>query len=902
MNDEKRNMIYLAALLHDIGKFYQRADKAFNDKYNDLSKYSKTIANDICPVNDEGKFGYQHVVWTNEFFERYKNIFDKVPGLRINPYENKDIDNLVTFACNHHRPQTILQSIVKMADGWSAGIDRLDPTDLKEKEYVSKKIEWGKLKYKTVPLFSVFNKLNEGNGNSAFKLRTLKNEDVFPLEVNTKDDSINEKHYRDLWEKFTKELNDLPSDSIDGFLESLLFLLKKYTWAIPSNTMDMADVNLFEHLKTTAAFADSIYVYYQKNPDDFNWNASDDRLTLKEDKYPVILVGVDISGIQKFIYNIASSKAAKSLKGRSFYLQLLIDSMVQRIISHPDIKANLGHVVYSSGGKFYMILPNREEVRNALADLEKEFEEILWEEHKGKISVNLGYKGFAYRFKKEHDEWKSWIEIEGLTGERKLNDLWKSIADEINLSKNRQFKSLLVDKWGEFFDEESEALKAKKESVICAVTGEEMGKEDDIYDLKEMRKISFDKAQNNEDITPVSKPVYEQAVLGMVLKDADYLIIFKGSANDDKYLSNRAKAKIKILGINYYLFDQNELTKDEADFRGISSADTSRVYRINTTDFLAAKLKGQGVSYGFLFYGGNKQALMPDGKEKTFEQLTQVEPGNKDSETYLGVLRMDIDNLGNIFIKGFNEKDRSFASYTTLSFLLDWFFSGYLNTIRNNENFKDWVNILYSGGDDVFAIGRWDKVIEFARKIEQDFKKFTGRTDITLSGGMATVRNKFPIVKAADLAGEAEDSSKAFNRGEKNAFTFFGETISWKDDYEFVEQYKTEFYDRTKGKYGKEMSKAILHRLMLFAEIKKDNERKLNKYPEFKPDLSYKWNTAYYLKRFSQRHKEGGIEIHKEFLMDNLMPVLFTDSKTNGNYEKIALACRWAELKLKMDK
>ena len=890
--DEKRDMIYLAALLHDIGKFFQRADKSFADKNNALSAYSKNLANDICPVNDQGRFSYQHVVWTNEFFEKTKEVFNKVPGLRINPYENKDMDNLVTFACNHHRPQTLWQAIVTMADGWSAGIDRLSPSDLKKKDYASKKVDWGKLSYKTVPLFSVFNKLNGGKGNKAFKLKALNIDKVFPAEINKKEDGISEAEYKDLWKGFTSELKELPTDSIYGFTESLLFLLKKYTWCIPSNTMDMADVSLFEHLKTTAALADSIYCYYQKHPDDFNWNEADKRLTLKADKHPVLMLGVDISGIQKFIYHIASSKAAKSLKGRSFYLQLLIDAMIQRIVTHPDINATLGHVVYSSGGKCYMILPNTQEVLNALSDLKKEFERDLWNEHKGRISVNFGYKGFTYRFKKENDEWISWIEIEDTIGRRQLNELWKAVADEINLAKNRQFESLLLEKYDDFFDEKSDKLEVKEHQEICAVTGEE---------LDQSNRKELDKDADKNPVY-VSKSVFDQVKLGTVLKDADYLIVFKGQAKDDEYLSNWAKTRISILGLNYYLFDQNELTIDDAEFRGISSADTSRVYRINTTDFLAAKLKGQGVSYGFLFYGGNNQALMPNRNEKTFEQLTQTIAGDKESETYFGVLRMDIDSLGNIFIKGFDKQDRSFASYATLSFMLDWFFSGYLNTIRNSEAFSDWVNILYSGGDDVFAVGRWDKVIAFARKVELDFKKFTGRDDITLSGGMATVRNKFPIAKAADLAGEAEEAAKKFNGEQKNAFTFFGETISWKDDYDFVEKYKKDFIDRIGGTNGKAMSKAVLHRLMIFAEIKKHNNKELNKDPGFKPDLSYKWNTAYYLKRFSQRHKQNGQEVHKDFIMHKLIKDLFTDTAENRHYERIALACRWAELELKTEK
>src|SRR5690554_8003189 len=110
---------------------------------------------------------------------------------------------------------------------------------------------------------------------------------------------------------------------------------------------------------------------------------------------------------------------------------------------------------------------------------------------------------------------------------------------------------------------------------------------------------------------------------------------------------------------------------------------------------------------------------------------------------------MDIDDLGTIFIEGLPENQRNFATYATLSTQLDLFFSGYLNTIRNQDKFKDWVNILYSGGDDVFAIGRWDKTIEFAIEVRNEFKRFVGnREDITLSAGIAIVGGKYPIAKA----------------------------------------------------------------------------------------------------------------------------------------------------------
>ena len=903
--DNKRQIIYLGALLHDIGKFYQRADKNFFDKYNELSGYSKNLANDICPINDSNRFGYQHVIWTNEFFEKFREKFESIPGVRNNLYSESDIDNLINFACNHHKPQSRKQALISLADGWSAGIDRIDAKNLKKIDYGAKKLNWEKNRHKTIPLYSIFNDINNGKYDNAFKLKSLNIEsetDIFTDKIEEIDNGISQEKYKELWQKFISEFDNIPTDDISAFTESLFYLLKKYTWCIPSNTMDMANVSLFEHLKTTAAFADCLYVYSEKHHNDFIFDDVNKRLKIKNGKYPVILFGGDISGIQKFIYNIASNKAAKSLKGRSFYLQLLIDSIIQQIITHKDIKATIGHVIYSSGGKFYMALPNTQEVIYALDEIKNKIEEELWKEHKGKLAVNFAYLPFTYRSKKENNKWVNWIETPETNERNNLGGLWKLIADKLIEQKNQKFKSVIINKTT-FFD----VQKTGGDVAICAVTGEELDKNNRI----EQKDIDY----------YVSKTVAKQTELGTALKDADYLITYKNPKDESKYLNNYSHSQMNIVGIDNYLFDKIELIKENVEFRSISSADVSRVIKFNNTDFIFG-LKGKSVSYGFQFYGGNEQACLRDvmgniifstitkngikfckKKEKTFEDIAKNDKGK---QTYLGILRMDIDGLGNIFIKGIPENQKSFAAYATMSFQLDLFFSGYLNTIRNSKKYNDWVNILYSGGDDIFAIGRWDKIIEFAEKIQLEFKRFIGRDDITISAGIAIVRNKFPIAKAADLAGVAEEQSKNYpdnlpaNKKLKNAITFLGETISWKEDFNKVKKLKNDFVKKIKDN---KMSHSILHKLMQFAEIKKTNIRKQKENKNFIPDLSYKWNTAYYLKRFMERYKSNKVIINEKdknnmeisIFIKNIQKDLFV----NNNYEYTALACRWAELELR---
>ena len=498
-----------------------------------------------------------------------------------------------------------------------------------------------------------------------------------------------------------------------------------------------------------------------------------------------------------------------------------------------------------------MLLPNTESVKKAIAEIKGNIEEELWKEHYGQLVVNMDYVPFAYNVNGKC------VDFEDQKNQN-IGLLWKTLAEKLTSQKNQKFKSQLLNNYEDFF-----AVQEVGKVEVCAVTGIESNTCKPI-DSKEKGKKTY--------VLPIVK---DQADLGKTLKDVDYIVTYR-SNDSNKYIKNRVKIDIHSAGIHNYLFDQLELTDDDADFRKITSADTCRVKRINDTDFLAAPLKGNGCSYGFQFYGGNKQA-QKNGENKTFEELADG--------SYLGILRMDVDNLGSIFINGLPEKDKSFSAYSTLSFMLDYFFSGYLNTIR--EKYKDDVNILYSGGDDVFAVGRWDKLIEFAADVRKNFGTFVGRNDISISGGIAIVGDKYPIAKAAELAGEAEDRAKKDNDAKKNAFNLFGETISWEEEFKYVEDYKNKFVDLIKDE---NLSKGILHKIKTYALIIKDNKKKAKRGE--KEDMSYVWHTAYYLSRYIECHKKNQcICDFCKNLRDKLIGT--------RDYELMAVAARWAELELK---
>ncbi len=263
---------------------------------------------------------------------------------------------------------------------------------------------------------------------------------------------------------------------------------------------------------------------------------------------------------------------------------------------------------------------------------------------------------------------------------------------------------------------------------------------------------------------------------------------------------------------------------------------------------------------------------------KTFEDYAQG--------TKLGILRMDVDGLGKRFIDGFN----SIKEYKAFSKRLKDFFEEETTRIQKDPAFREYLNIVYAGGDDLFVVGRWDKVIDFAERIHKEVEATFGKDGITISAGIAIVNPKFPIAKAAEMSGEAEDAAKLFRDGEKNALNFLGKTISWKEEFDYVKSYQQQFVSLIES-YG--LSKGILHKLMLYASIAEQN--KVRKRDGKLEDFSYIWHISYYLTRYINRYKSNDVVCaFCRQLRDKEL-----DYKNGRTLELIALGARWAELILK---
>lgn len=68
------------------------------------------------------------------------------------------------------------------------------------------------------------------------------------------------------------------------------------------------------------------------------------------------------------------------------------------------------------------------------------------------------------------------------------------------------------------------------------------------------------------------------------------------------------------------------------------------------------------------------------------------------------------------------------------------------------------MQIIYSGGDDLFIIGNWSDVLYAALDIRTAFRDFTGNGVLTISAGIGMFDEKYPIARMASETGALEDA------------------------------------------------------------------------------------------------------------------------------------------------
>lgn len=340
MVTDKQIKLIIGSLLHDIGKVVYRSGDGRNHSQSGYD-YLKDEA-DIKDIDILNCVRYHHGVYLRKA---------KIPQ-NSNAYITYFADNIAAFA------------------------------DRRENENPEDGFD------KTIPLDSVFNILNGNNGKSHYAMQVLdvKKEINYPTEKSVR---MEEYFYQTIIRNITDNLKSITLD--EEYLNSLLSVLEANLSYIPSSTSrrELADISLYDHMKMTAAIASCVEQYLDEQKEEDYRKCLVENAKQTYDEKIFLLYSMDISGIQKFIYTIGQKGALKGLRARSFYLEIMMEHLVDELLMKLSVsRANL---IYTGGGHCYILLPNTDYVRKAIERYEKEVNHWFVEKFDIALYMASGY-------------------------------------------------------------------------------------------------------------------------------------------------------------------------------------------------------------------------------------------------------------------------------------------------------------------------------------------------------------------------------------------------------------------------------------------------------------------------------------------------------------------------------
>jgi CRISPR-associated protein Csm1 len=816
--------IVLAALLHDIGKFLHRVTEI-----KELSGTHQDLGADFVSgkgvFSESGKHSQLHVF--------SKMIQD----------DWVDKDKLEQCIRKHHSGYRYWGWIVHKADSYST----------KERFTEGEGVTTYPPRGSMIPLKPVFASVNFEESTSAqvfgYDATILDSFRSFPTKQK---DKLDYKETFHLFEKFIKhELLriNLEKPTFDKFYNTLHSIFEKYLWSLPCHTHPaIADVSIFDHLKSSSAIAACLYQYHSLS----------NTLTVKDiridDEKKFLLVGGELSGIQKYVYQISAitgeGGVAKRLRARSFFISALMEVTVTKILRELNLPVSCN--LLSAGGKFILLVPNVQEIKERLDDLYYEISAWFLKEFSGELSLTMDWStsltGSDFCKKKDKASSESLSVEEGEEPEEeddpenhrecnfrdRLDALWFALERK----KLTRFKNVL---YGNSIWHENKFL----------MHGKYLSYGKGIGDCRSCKKFPAEfkdpHSHNNSEKVLCTQCVIDK-VIGRKLLDAEYLAIGQ-DVNEERLKTERSLAPIDW--DSFFFFDDHYFITILKDRKNLQWADDFIVveklrdhkdemqpvvvgsvhrflanYTPSFKDYTQAeslcnvckeprpceqiKIMKESVSKKHLYTFSCIAAAS--------SELTDI-PEEYRGNQLIGVLKADVDNLGLIFSEGLKNWV-TISRYLTMSRMFDLFFSGWMYRIlKDTDEYRE-IYTVYSGGDDLVLVGPWERIINFARRLNQEFTRFTcNNENITLSAGIAVVHPKHPISDAVDEADTYLEKSK--NAG-KNRITFFDTTIKW-SELDPLLAYK-DTLNKGHRYFGDILTTQFIHRLLTYHQMYLDSK------------------------------------------------------------------------------
>ncbi|MGK2925607.1 MAG: type III-A CRISPR-associated protein Cas10/Csm1 [Lysobacterales bacterium] len=802
--------VALAAYLHDMGKFAERAriEEAMQKDAdgNTRADINKQL---YCPQYD-GRYTHVHAAYTAIAFDLLERHLPELVGADMAPFqpwsERDADDSLINAAARHHKPDTFLQWIIATADRVASGFER------EEFEAYNRAADTNHYTARQFTLFEqvrLFDKQRPQLHTWRYPLRALSPQSIFPVEAKgyeSSDKTAGQAEYRALWQEFVTRLEDIPAShrhNLPLWLDHFDTLWQCYTQAIPAATAGNTkpEVSLYDHSHTTAALAVALWRYHHALDDDPQATATALRQRTDWSEQKFLLVQGDFSGIQDFIFASGGEtqrRAAKLLRGRSFHVSLLTECAALRVLEAIGLPPT--SQITNAAGKFLIVAPNTPASVEALAGVQRELDAWFLEHGFGQSGIGLASLAASC------DDFRH-----GADGDSPFKHLMRRLFERLEEAKLRRFDLCGAAPPGAIFGGFLDAF--DRDKGVCAVDGRSPARE-----------------RLGDTDAYVSALAADQIAIGGWLASQERLLITRAPLNHHTL-------RLPLFGYcaNFTAGDETTgLFGAEAhsgnlrrawDFSLPQSADTPL-----WNGYARRAINAHVPRFGTLneWDAGRYAGIDEDADERNAEAIKSLnhiacEDMRLDERgKWLGVgalmtLKGDVDNLGLIFQGGL--ENYTFAKMAALSRQMNTFFTVHLPRLCGDEFPNTYT--VFAGGDDFFLIGSWRQTLELARRMRQDFARYVAHNpELHFCAGLSMTKPGLPVRELGRLAEETLERAKAVgDKGKpataKNAVTTFDRAVTWDRFEQLLER-----ADALKNQADElELSTAYLYALLGYAEM-----------------------------------------------------------------------------------
>jgi CRISPR-associated protein Csm1 len=785
---EQSSRIALAAFLHDLGKFAERAKLPIDE---DTLNANKQL---YCPhrkqhVDDKGWFSHVHAAYTGLAMDLIEPHMPELTGTDFAPFgswKTKDVDDsFINAAAKHHKPDTFLQWIIATADRVASGFDR---EEFEQYNQADEGTETGKNHY-TARQLTLFEQINKSQKqatefNYRYPLRPLSPNSIFPVKAVGYEHNDNQKaqaEYLELWQGFTQALTQLPKSHRNNWslwLDHFETLWGVYTQAIPSATAFNVrpDVSLYDHSRVAAALATALWRYHQElgQTDQAAAKALKDHAnSWTEPKF--LLIQGDFFGIQDFIFasgGETNKRAAKLLRGRSFYVSLLSECAALKVLDALNLPAT--SQVINAAGKFMIVAPNTDDTKASLKQVRAELDEWFLAHSYAQAGVGLAWTEASC---KDFQRGKA-----GDTSPSPYKKLIEKLFKQLEIIKNQRFDLCGNSHAPKVFTEFLDSFDNNK--GVCKIDGRSPAKH--LLDNQDyISDLALDQINTG---TWLAEPERERILITRETLDMKqslkltlfgYHVSFAKSEEEQGKFGREAQTGNLLRAWDFSL--PTPTGADKALWNGYARRNINAYIPVFNDKAQAEQKLGK--------YGNEPTLDLYD--VKTLNHIACEDKILQDNHQWQGItalstLKGDIDNLGNIFKDGLGN-DVSFSKTAALSRQINNFFTVYLPWLCQSDAKYQNTYTVFAGGDDFFLIGPWLSQIKLASKMRQAFANYVAdNTQLHFSAGISTTKPGLPITQLGEMAEEALDKAKSHNPNNqlpmpKNAVSCFGQQMIWKD-------------------------------------------------------------------------------------------------------------------------